>query len=130
MPISQGVVFTTAMVFSSTAIYLAFHWHKKNTPFQFHWNSNSHHNNKQTLYSSIQENKGVRNLKRKKKKVQFAENVMEPRKNSEDMKKEERKQSKICRHETENIGIPANRIALYKGILRENIEVHRIASSY
>ncbi|XP_019460365.1 PREDICTED: uncharacterized protein LOC109360082 [Lupinus angustifolius] len=132
--ISQGLVFTTAMVFSSTAIYLAFHWNKNTPPFQFHRNSNSHHPNKQTLYSSIQEKRGVRNLKRNKKKVQFAENVMEPRKKSEDMKKEQRKQNRVsckCRHETsENVRIPANRIALYNRILRDKVKMHGIASSY
>ncbi|KAE9605386.1 hypothetical protein Lal_00025575 [Lupinus albus] len=127
--ISQGLVFTTAMVFSSTAIYLAFQWHKNTPPFQFHRNPN-----KQTLYSSIQGKKGVRNLKRKKKKVQFAENVMEPREKSEEMKKEQRNQNRVlskCMHETsENIRIPDNRIALYKGILRDKVEIHRMRTSY
>lgn len=71
--------------------------------------------------------------KKKKKKVQFAENVKEPSSNGEEFRKQHKKQNKAetvsCRNEISGIqGMPANRIALYNGILKDR--VHRMACSY
>ncbi len=61
-----------------------------------------------------------------KKRVKFAENVMvkEVRDSDEKIKVKQRKQNRVsssnCRNEIkETRGMPENRIALYKGILRD-----------
>lgn len=51
--ISQGLVFTTAMLVSTTVLYLAFSGQKTSPPFQIPRNSNSSHSNKQILRSCI-----------------------------------------------------------------------------
>ncbi|XP_016173991.1 uncharacterized protein LOC107616553 [Arachis ipaensis] len=121
--ISQGIVFTTAMVLSSTVLYLAFSRHKIH--------HHSPQSNNQILRSclSSEEKKRERKLsKKKKKRVQFAENVKERIGKSEE---EQRKQNRVssrssnCRNVRE---MPANRIALYNGILRDR--VHRMECSY
>lgn len=80
-----------------------------------------------------EEKKRERKIKRKKKRVQFADNVMEGREMSEEVREKQGKQNRVvssnCRHETsKNRGIPANRIALYNGILRD--KVHKMGCSY
>jgi len=69
------------------------------------------------------------NTKKNKKKVSFEESVKEVREKSEVAKREkQRKRNRVhssCRSETTKTrGIPANRMALYNGILRDR--VHRI----
>ena len=69
------------------------------------------------------------NSKKNKKKVRFEESVKEVREKSEIAKKEkQRKRNRVhsnCRNETTKTRvIPANRMALYNGILRDR--VHRI----
>jgi hypothetical protein len=73
------------------------------------------------------------NPKKNKKKVRFEEGVKETREKSEVMMKEkQRKRNRVksnCRNETQKIrGMPANRITLYKGILRER--VYRMESGH
>ena len=58
----------------------------------------------------------------KKKRVKFAENVMvkeirEEKKEEEQRKKQNRERSKNCMNQTKKM--PANRIALYNGIMRD-----------
>ncbi|MCI31938.1 hypothetical protein A2U01_0053150, partial [Trifolium medium] len=66
------------------------------------------------------------NPKKNKKKVRFEEGVKETREKSEVMMKEkQRNQNRVnsnCKNETQkNRGMPANRISLYNGILRERV---------
>ncbi|XWS16445.1 hypothetical protein CRYUN_Cryun34aG0088100 [Craigia yunnanensis] len=119
---SQGLVLATAMVVSSTVIFLTFSRQKNLSP------------PKQTLRSCLSSERKKRD-KKKKKKVQFAENVKETSGNGEEYRKEQKKKliaatagrsrkiDRFCRNE-----MPANRIALYNGILRDR--VHKIECSY
>ncbi|KAL5160529.1 hypothetical protein HKD37_07G018010 [Glycine soja] len=133
--ISQGLVFTTAMVVSTTVLYLAFSGQKTSPPFQIPPNSNSSHSNKQILRSCIYSEEKKREMKKNKKKVKFAENVMVKlvERNSKVKNREEQGRqyrvslsSSECRNEIpEKREMPANRIALYNGILKDR--VHRMA---
>ncbi|OMO54323.1 hypothetical protein CCACVL1_27884 [Corchorus capsularis] len=122
---SQGLVLATAMVVSSTVIFLTFSRQLK--PFS--------PPPKQTLRSCLCSDGKKRD--RKKKKVHFAENVKDTRGNGEEYRKEQtrkiiaaaesvgrsRNVDGFCRNE-----MPANRVALYSGILRDR--VHRTECSY
>ncbi|XVF86465.1 hypothetical protein PTKIN_Ptkin18bG0042500 [Pterospermum kingtungense] len=120
---SQGLVLATAMVVSSTVLFLTFSRPKNLSPPP----------PKKTLRSCLS-SEGKKKGK-KKKKVQFAENVKETRGNGEEYRKEHNKKitaaagrssTKVdgfCRNE-----MPANRIALYNGILRDRI--HKMECSY
>ncbi|KAL2332464.1 hypothetical protein Fmac_020045 [Flemingia macrophylla] len=116
--ISQGLVLTTAILLSTTLLYVAFSRYNKTTPsFQ------THHPHKPALRSCLYSEEKKRERK-KKKKVKFAENV----KGGEEGK-EQKRVSSNCRHETSaSSGMQANRIALYNGILRDR--VHRMECSY
>ncbi|AES68147.1 hypothetical protein MtrunA17_Chr2g0333051 [Medicago truncatula] len=131
--LSQGLVFTTAMLVSSTMLYLAFSKHKINPSFQILGSHVSHDPHTQILrsclYSEEKKRERKMNSKKNKKKVRFEESVKESREKSEVAKKEkQRKRNRVhsnCRSEaTKTRGIPANRMALYNGILRDR--VHRI----
>lgn len=87
------------------------------------------------MWFSIPEEKKRERKKKKKKRVQFAESVKEASEvevavaGEEKQGKRNRVVARKCRHETAEIrGIPANRIALYNGILRDR--VHRTQCSY
>ncbi|XP_020227999.1 uncharacterized protein LOC109809172 [Cajanus cajan] len=116
--ISQGLVFTTAMLFSSTLLYFAFS--RQNT---------SPHSNKQLLRSCIYSEEKKRE-RRGKKKVKFAENVMvkEEETDCNDGNREKQgKRNRVSRSEcinevAENREMPANRVALYNGILRDRVQ--------
>ncbi|RDX72395.1 hypothetical protein CR513_48127, partial [Mucuna pruriens] len=115
--ISQGLMFTTAMVLSTTALYLAFSRPKTSTPFQIPPNSNSSHSsNKQIVRSCIYSEEKKKERRKNKKKVKFAENVM-VKEVERDNKEEKRVTSSECNRE-----MPANRIALYNGILRDRVQ--------
>ncbi|XVE89101.1 hypothetical protein DITRI_Ditri19aG0123400 [Diplodiscus trichospermus] len=121
---SQGLVLATAMVVSSTVIFFTFSRQKTlSLP-------------KQTLRSCLSPE--GKKKEKKKKKVQFAENVKESKGNGEEYRKERNKKlttaaattagrstkvDRFCRNE-----MPANRIALYNGILRDR--VHKMECSY
>ncbi|XP_022955913.1 uncharacterized protein LOC111457756 [Cucurbita moschata] len=111
---SQGLVIATAMVVSSTALFLAFSKHHKINPLPSKSLLSS-------CFSSDEKNK--KKKKKKKKKVRFAEDVKEPKGNGEEYRREHdervamaerRTSSSCCRNE-----IPANRVALYNGILKQ-----------
>ncbi|XP_022720857.1 uncharacterized protein LOC111278526 [Durio zibethinus] len=114
---SQGLVLATAMVVSSTVIFFTFSRQKNLSP------------PKQTLRSCL--SSVGKKKDKKKKKVQFAESVKETSGNGD--KKliaatattagRSRNVDRICRNE-----IPANRIALYNGILRDRL--HKMECSY
>ncbi|MED6121778.1 hypothetical protein PIB30_033403 [Stylosanthes scabra] len=119
--ISQGIALTTAMLVSSTVLYLAFSKHS------FHHNST-----KQILRSCLYSGEKKRN---KKKRVKFSENVMvkEIREENREEEEEKKNQNRVrkerrrnCRNEKDEM--PANRIALYNGILRDR--GNRIASCH
>ncbi|VVA97766.1 unnamed protein product [Arabis nemorensis] len=126
---SNGTVaIATAMVFSSTALFLAM-------TRQFHGNQTSKIHDqapKPILRSSEQTKK-----QRKKKRVRFAENVKETKGNGNEYRRRELnrrtlpepvikpgKSGSVCRIST----MPANRMALYNGILRDRN--HRTQCSY
>ncbi|EOA36599.1 hypothetical protein CARUB_v10011799mg [Capsella rubella] len=123
---SHGVVIATAMVFSSTALFLAI-------SRQFSGTQTSSDQRILPPCLSSEEKK----KQRKKKKVKFAENVKEPRGNGEEYRKKREhlrrivpeqmikpeKTGSVCRND-----MPANRIALYNGILRDRD--HRVQCSY
>ncbi|XP_022948686.1 uncharacterized protein LOC111452283 isoform X2 [Cucurbita moschata] len=80
---SQGLVIATAMVVSSTALFLAFSKHHKITPTP----------SKSLLRSCLSSDdkkreKNKNKNKKKGKKVRFAEDVKEPRGNGEEYRKE------------------------------------------
>ncbi|KAM7254332.1 hypothetical protein ACFE04_032014 [Oxalis oulophora] len=111
---SHGVVLaTTAMLVSSTVLYLTLSWQKP----EFHSSS-----------------EGKRKLKKKKKRVHFADNVKLEDGNGELYRKEQMKKlTKVDQFINSNNNcrsheIPANRVALYNGILRDR--VHRIECSF
>ncbi|TYI60178.1 hypothetical protein E1A91_D10G087800v1 [Gossypium mustelinum] len=122
---SQGLVLATAMVVSSTVIFLTFSRQKTLSPPP-----------KQTLRSCLPSD-GKKRDKKRKKKVQFAENVEETSGDGQEYRKEQhkkliaaastrrRKMDGFCRSE-----MPANRIALYNGILRDRVHVHKMECSY
>ncbi|KAK3219392.1 hypothetical protein Dsin_013362 [Dipteronia sinensis] len=123
---SQSVVLATAMVVSSTVLFLTF---SKQKHFSITANHQSRDSSKQTLRSCLY-TEGKKKQK-KKKRVHFAENVKETSGNGEEYRREQSKKfttnkvdtNTICRNE-----IPANRIALYNGIIRDR--VHRVQCSY
>ncbi|GLU22091.1 hypothetical protein SLE2022_381880 [Rubroshorea leprosula] len=126
---SSGVVLAAAMVVSSTVIFLAFS-RQKILPSP-----------NPTLRSCLSSDEKKR--QRKKKKVHFAENVKETSGNGKEYRRKHERKSvekaaaaaaaaattrttvveSICRKD-----MPANRIALYNGILRDR--GHRIQCSY
>ncbi|KAK7294094.1 hypothetical protein RJT34_16977 [Clitoria ternatea] len=128
--ISQGLVFTTAMLLSSTLLYFAFSRQKNSPPFQIPQNPN-----KQILRSCLcSEEKKRERKKNKKKRVKFAENVSvkeevldsDEKNRGEEQGKQNRVSGGNCRNEILEIrGMPANRVALYNGILRDR--GHRMA---
>ncbi|MED6211608.1 hypothetical protein PIB30_075400 [Stylosanthes scabra] len=129
--ISQGIVFTTAMVLSSTVLYLAFSRHKN---ILHHSPQSNNQILRSCLSSEKKRERKLTNKKNKKKRVQFAENVVEIIERSEEEEEERnrkrvastsRSRSSNCRNAPE---MPANRIALYNGILRDR--VHRMECSY
>ncbi|CAL5199795.1 unnamed protein product [Lathyrus oleraceus] len=125
---SQGLVFTTAMVVSSTMLYLVFSRQNNNPNPSFQIQGN--HVLRSCLYSEEKKRERKMNTKKTTKKVRFEESVNQEReKKSEVVRKEkQRKRNRVygnCRSETsKSRGIPANRIALFNGILRDR--VHRI----
>ncbi|GMI91857.1 hypothetical protein like AT1G52565 [Hibiscus trionum] len=113
-----GLVLATAMVVSSTVIFLTLS-RQKTLPLP---------PPKQSIRSCLSSS-GRKKMDKKKKKVKFAEeNIKETNGDGEEYRKEQRKKmisagDRFCRNE-----MPPNRIALYSGILRDR--VHKLQSSY
>ncbi|KAJ0007360.1 hypothetical protein Pint_30111 [Pistacia integerrima] len=119
---SQAVVLATAMVVSSTVLFLAFGKQKASST------ENQDDSPGQTLRSCLYSEEKKR--QKKKKRVHFAENVKETSGNGKEYRKERSKNfmnkvDRNCRNEIP--GMPANRVALYNGILRDR--VHRTQCS-
>ncbi|KDP37091.1 hypothetical protein JCGZ_06147 [Jatropha curcas] len=114
---SQGLVLATAMVVSSTVLFLAFTKQKTDLQPQTSKNLDSQ-SPTQSLRSCLLS----------------SENVKDTKRNGEDYRRKKGKENsttkfdRICRNEIPGIEMPANRIALYNGILRDR--VHRIECSY
>ncbi|GMI81205.1 hypothetical protein like AT1G52565 [Hibiscus trionum] len=128
---SQGVVLATAMAVSGTVILLAFRLQKSldqiSQPSQ------------QVLRSCI----SSEGKNKKKKKVHFAEDVMDPRSDGAEFRKQLKNRVRINNSAAPALnstpkfkksgggkdrGVPANRVALYNGILRDRV-VQRLAYS-
>ncbi|GAB4842074.1 hypothetical protein Ancab_012034 [Ancistrocladus abbreviatus] len=125
---SQTMILAAAMAVSGTVILLSLCRQKISTSFTQNQNA---HSSKQPPLRSCLSSDGKRKDK-KKKRVQFAEDVKETSSETEAFKKQGRKAMKMrksCREQIKGIrGMPPNRIALYNGILRDRL--HRIECSY
>ncbi|KAJ0788200.1 hypothetical protein HanPI659440_Chr05g0188891 [Helianthus annuus] len=130
---SNGVVLATAMA-AGTAIFIAFCLQKPPTTTTAG----------AAQFAVVQlprpcinsDGKKKEKKKKMKKKVRFAEDVMEPSGNDDEFRRRF-KSKKItlfkdeggeCKHLRKYKGLPANRMALYSGILRDR-DVHRVAYS-
>ncbi|KAL6974210.1 hypothetical protein U1Q18_028395 [Sarracenia purpurea var. burkii] len=136
---SQGVVLATAMAVSGTVILLALRLQKSFPATQFL----SQPPLPRSCISS-EGKKREKKRKKKKKKVQFAEDVVEPVGNSEEFRKQHSSNRNTNsdasslnsssmlegREEESRSEMPANRVALYNGILRDRLVRHRFAYSY
>ncbi|KAL4319463.1 hypothetical protein GQ457_18G003540 [Hibiscus cannabinus] len=119
---SQAMVFATAMAVSGTVILLAFRLQKSFPLDQIH-----NPPPQQVLRSCISSGGRKKNTKNNKKKVQFAEDVMDP---GELRLGNDSSSSKVNKFGGRNGGeMPANRVALYNGILRDR-GVQRLAYSH
>ncbi|KAF3450880.1 hypothetical protein FNV43_RR06969 [Rhamnella rubrinervis] len=129
--ISQGLVLATAMAVSSTLLFLTFSRHKTFSISPTLLSGDNQDQQQHVLRSCLYS--GDKKRERRKKKVQFAENVKEPNSNGDEFRKQHKNRIKIetvsCRNETSSGSqvMPANRIALYNGILKDR--VHRMACS-
>ena len=74
---------------------------------------------------------GENRRKKKKKRVRFAEDVIDPTGNNEEFRRQKSSHENgvQSRKSGQNRGMPANRVALYNGILRDRV-THRFACSY
>ncbi|KAG6789005.1 hypothetical protein POTOM_005085 [Populus tomentosa] len=136
---SQGVVLATVMAVSSTVVFLAFS-KQKTLPHQvLSENRDSESPTPSQDLRSCLSSEG----KRKKKRVQFAENVKNTKGNGDEYRRERQnpwharrerevsntRMSRVCRNEIQgNHGMPENRVALYSGILVDR--VHKMECSY
>ncbi|KAI3424552.1 uncharacterized protein J3R85_010566 [Psidium guajava] len=130
----QGVAFATAMAVSGTVILLAYRLQK---PVDDRVSQPSH----RPLRSCILTD-GKRREKNKKKRVHFAADVVDPSGCSEEFRRTRGiaassappsltpNPTKLKKNASNKAsGMPANRMALYSGILRDR-GVHRLAYSY
>ncbi|KAJ8768314.1 hypothetical protein K2173_021254 [Erythroxylum novogranatense] len=141
---SQGMVLATAMAVSGTVILLALRLQKSLPVSQFPIYQIPPSTPQQVLRPCISSD-GERK-KKKKKRVHFAEDVVDPRGDGEEFRKQQafisaeksspsssssssRKMKKNGGHDGQERQMPANRVALYNGILRDRV-VHRLAYPY
>ncbi|OIW19560.1 hypothetical protein TanjilG_07015 [Lupinus angustifolius] len=122
---AQGVVFATAMAVSGTVILLALRLQKS---FPVHEIPPSP-SPSPILRSCLFSDERKREKKKKKKKVQFAKDVVDSCKDGEEFRRQHnclksKSESKVQKNCSNNGGtdkreMPANRAALYNGILRD-----------
>ncbi|CAN0838637.1 hypothetical protein LINGRAHAP2_LOCUS2260 [Linum grandiflorum] len=147
---SQGVAVATAMAVSGTVIVLALHLQKSlpTAQFSLHQSPISTRRSLPTTLLPLRSclSSDGKKSKKKKKKVHFAQDMMEPRGNGDEFRrhcdaignaKMSRSSSSSANaaasspppHASRDRGIPANRLALYSGILRDR-GVQRLAYSH
>ncbi|KAI4335718.1 hypothetical protein L6164_014337 [Bauhinia variegata] len=135
---SQGVVLATAMAVSGTVILLALRLQKSflTTQFPVHEISQPSAPVLRSCISSV----GKKKDKKMKKRVHFADDVMDSSRNGEEFRRKLRVtsnslHSKVHQKNHQNVGaaevrgMPENRVALYNGILRDRV-AQRLAYSY
>ncbi|GMH22196.1 hypothetical protein Nepgr_024039 [Nepenthes gracilis] len=126
----QSVILAAAMAVSGAVVFLSL-YRQKTSPTNPLPGTPHLHSSKQPLRSCLssvgKRDERDRKTKKKKKRVQFSDDVMATRRKTENFKRERKSMriDKSCR--TEIRGMPANRVALYNGILRDRI--HRIECS-
>ncbi|KAK9947559.1 hypothetical protein M0R45_003177 [Rubus argutus] len=134
---SQGVVLATAMAVSGTVLLLAFRLQK---PADHHQISQS---SPQILRSCISSD-GNKKRKNKKKRVHFAEDVVDPIGDGKEFRRQIMSTSSSSSSSSssplsfkkssggaqKHKGMPANRVALYNGMLRDRVVHHRLAYSH
>ncbi|GLU09691.1 hypothetical protein SLE2022_265370 [Rubroshorea leprosula] len=131
---SQGVVLATAMAVSGTVLLLAFRLQKSLPPVQFL--DQIPQPSQQVLRSCISSEGGK---KKKRKKVHFAKDVVDPRGNGEEFRRQLKSGGgriggnspalkKIGGGGGKDREMPANRVVLYNAILRDRV-VQRLAYS-
>ncbi|XP_054792024.1 uncharacterized protein LOC129321005 isoform X2 [Prosopis cineraria] len=132
---SQGVVFATAMALSGTVILIALRLQKSLPPLL-----HTPHSSPPVLRSCISSER--KKGQKKKKRVHFAEDVVDSRTDGQEFRRKHRvshssvcsnsevKVEETCNGVSEVRGMPANRKALYNGILRDRVAPRRLAYSY
>ncbi|XP_022144989.1 uncharacterized protein LOC111014521 [Momordica charantia] len=132
---SQGMALATAMAaVSGTVILLSFCIQKSIPTAQFSIHPFSPPNLRSCIPSETR--KKEKEKKKKKKRVHFADDVVDPIGNGEDFRRHHEIASNNCDSTPPSQksggggdrGMPANRVALYNGILRDRV-VHRFAYS-
>ncbi|KAJ0031677.1 uncharacterized protein LOC116110588 [Pistacia vera] len=137
---SQGVVLATAMAaVSGTVILLAFRLQKSSPTTQFSIDRIPHDSPQVQVLRSCISSEGKKREKKKKKRVHFAEDVVDPRGNGKEFRKQHSVIRKVSLSSSSSSspsefkrsgGMPANRVALYNGILRDRRCVQRLGCSY
>ncbi|TKY54852.1 hypothetical protein E2542_SST19265 [Spatholobus suberectus] len=126
---AQGVVVATAMAVSGTVILLALRLQKSFPPPQFPL----HQISPPPILRSCISPAGNKSKKKKKKqkRVHFAEDVVESRRDGEEFRRSNARsklQKSYNNGDAKSRAIPANRVALYNGILRDRV-AQRLAYS-
>ncbi|RWR77389.1 hypothetical protein CKAN_00587300 [Cinnamomum micranthum f. kanehirae] len=116
---SRGVVLATVMAVSSTLIFFALRGHKPFSPTQFDvgQNSSSMLQNLPSCISSDEKRRERR--KKKKKRVHFADDAIKAVAENEKLTSEGNPTRELKSKKRQVRKLPANRMALYKGILRD-----------